>query len=69
VVKVIDFGIAKATGEQLTEKTPITGLAETRLFRQSPDRLASYPGRSARAGYNVTWWSPLPREQAFTGRG
>jgi eukaryotic-like serine/threonine-protein kinase len=28
VPKVIDFGIAKATGQQLTEKTPFTGFAQ-----------------------------------------
>src|SRR5262249_19241400 len=28
VVKVIDFGIAKATGQQLTAKTPSTGFAQ-----------------------------------------
>jgi serine/threonine-protein kinase len=42
VVKVIDFGIAKATGQQLTDKTLVTGIAQligTPLY-MSPEQAA-----------------------------
>jgi len=48
VVKVIDFGIAKATGQQLTDKTLFTNFAQmigTPLY-MSPEQaqLKGYPG-------------------------
>src|SRR4051812_41312584 len=73
-VKVIDFGIAKATGHQLTDKTLFTGFAQlvgTPLY-MSPEQAAQSPDVDTRSDvYSLgvllyellTGSTPFPRER------
>ena len=55
VPKVIDFGVAKATGQQLTEKTLFTGFGAIvgTLEYMSPSRPRSTSSTSTRAATSI----------------
>ena len=57
VPKVIDFGIAKATGQSLTDKTLFTGFAQmigTPLY-MSPEQAELWRSISIRAATSIRW--------------
>jgi serine/threonine protein kinase len=59
VVKVIDFGIAKATGQQLTDKTLFTGFAQLVAWPRSPTVPSTTTWRRAAATTPVRATSSL----------
>ena len=78
VVKVIDFGVAKATGQQLTEKTLFTNFAQmigTPLYMSPEQAAAERAGRghaqrhllAGRAAYELlTGTTPFDKERLRT---
>ena len=57
VPKVIDFGVAKATGQQLTDKTlsPTSGRSSARRSTCRPSRPSSTSSTSTRAATSIRW--------------
>ena len=59
MAKVIDFGVAKATGQKLTEKTLFTGFAQligTPLY-MSPEQAEMSRWTSTPAAISIRWAS------------
>ena len=57
VPKVIDFGVAKATGQRLTEKTMFTELGQLVGTPEymSPEQASSTGSTSTRAATSIRW--------------